>query len=242
MGLRFVIVFGAGIVCGVALKWGLELRQAGGRPVDGTKKENAEVAVANRSGMTTSAVAAKASAGVAGGESLMIDVPYVPSSPDLVPSLLLVLLAVYREDGNEPIPLVRYSDRMVSALALTENEVKVTSAYLRRVVDNWTYVVKLSKSGESRWELSYSESAAKATLKDIAQWAEETLGARRGYLFMVLMEHDFRALFLPEDVILERESDLVWSLTVGQEGHTYELKDHQAGSPMMRLKAKCEGR
>jgi hypothetical protein len=222
MRFRFVMMFGVGIACGVALRWWMEAGGAGGMTV------------------VTAARSESGAASSGGVGSLMTGVPYVEGEADLVPSMLLRLLALDEEDGSGANRLLPRT--MVSALALNDEEVAATTAYLRRVADNWTYVVRVFPNGDSRWTVSYPAHAAKATLKDIAEWAEKTLGVQRGYLFMVLMEHDLRILFLPEDVRLEKRSANTWCFISEQHGYTFELDKHAQGSPMMRLKAKCEAR
>lgn len=167
--------------------------------------------------------------------SLIHGVPYVDRS--LVPSTLLHLLALHQDDENRLL-----SPTLVTALELNAQEVSATTAYLRKMADNWTYVVRVRSTDDSKWALTFPEQDARHYLSDIARWAEQTLGPRRGYLFMVMMEQDFRILFLRDDVTLEKNSEFEWSLISNQHGHSFDLRKLQPASPMLRLKAKCEAK
>ncbi len=167
--------------------------------------------------------------------SLIKGVPYVDH--DLAPSTLLSLLGLYKNDGDRLV-----HPTIITALALDDNEVAAITARLRKVADNWTYVVQVRSSDNSKWQLRFPEYDAKHSLSEIGQWAEKILGYQRAYLFMVLMEHDFCILFLRDDVTIEKKAEFEWVINAGQRGFEFDLRNHQEHSPMMRLKSKCEAR
>ncbi len=167
--------------------------------------------------------------------SLFRGVPYVDY--ELVPSSILGLLGVMKDSEDNVL-----NADIIRTLALNPEEVQAVRKHLRKLAENWAYAVNVRSMGDSQWQLSYPATAAKAQLMEEARWAEQLLGYERAYLFMVLMEQDFSILFLRDDVSTEKKTDSEWSLIAGQRGFSFDLRQLQPHSPMIRLQLKCSAR